>query len=61
MVVIGVKTTSVTVWSEVKDTLIVRIYQSGDETESLYRPDLYSSIGVNSLLLWLGDKLLIYT
>ena len=33
-------------WSKVKDILIVGIYQNRDKTVSLYRPDLYSSIGV---------------
>ena len=37
--------------SEVKDILIVGIYQNRDETESLCRPDLYSSIGVKFLIL----------
>ena len=36
---------------KVKDILIVGIYQNRDETESLCRPDLYSSIGVNSLII----------
>ena len=36
--------------SKVKDILIVGIYQNRDETESLCRPELYSSIGVNSLI-----------
>ena len=33
-----------------KDILIVGIYQNRDKTGSLSRPDLYSSIGVNSLV-----------
>ena len=32
-----------------KDILIVGIYQNRDKTGSMCRPDLYSSIGVNSL------------
>ena len=47
--------------SEVKDTWIVGIYPSRCKTVSLCRPDLTQVIGVNSLLLWLGVKLLIYT
>ena len=57
----SVKTSSTMSRSEVKDILIVGIYQNRGETESLCRPDLYSSIGVNSLYLWLGVELLIYT
>ena len=34
-----------------KDILIVGVYQNRDETESLCRPDLYSSIGANSLII----------
>ena len=34
-----------------KDTLIVRVYQNRDETESLCRPELYSSTGVKFLIL----------
>ena len=38
-------------WSEVKDILIVGMYQNRDKTVSLCRPDLYSSIGVKSLII----------
>ena len=41
-----VKTRSTMSRSEVKGILIVRIYQNRDESESLCRPDLYSSTGV---------------
>ena len=57
---LNVETSSIMSRSEVKDILIVRIYQNRDETGSLCRPDLNSSIGVNSLYLWLGVELLIY-
>ena len=51
MGLIPVKTSSIALRSKVKDILIVRVYQNRDETESLCRPDLYPSIGVNSLII----------
>ena len=36
---------------KVKDILRVRVYQNRDESESLCRPELYSSTGVKFLIL----------
>ena len=46
---------------EVKDTLIVRVYQNRDETESLCRPDFYSSTGVKLLYINGSESSSLYT
>ena len=57
---IYVKTSSVYKKSEVKDMRIVGIYPSRYKTVILFRPGLTQVIRVNSLILWLGVKRLIY-